>query len=184
MLHRVLVVAEAFRSRQSIRRAAALMLLAILIVTAKATASDASVEEVPSTDPLARELAPVVEKWRLAVSRQDEKGLLDFALPEDRDRVERDLTSETSLLTRVLFKDPDSLSHFLEHDVSWKAARHTNLRNEGRGTTVCFFDVKRASKDVSAVSLMNLRDPKTARCFFLFFTDSRWFVSFGFAYPD
>lgn len=144
------------------------------------------IEVVPSSDPLAVELAPVVAGWRSSVVDHDTKRILGFALPEFRDVISRDLKSDDSILSTELYAAGTGLASFLKGAPQSVILRHHDLERYGRGTTTCYYDssvLERMNLQPDA-SLIGVGDPRAVRCFFLFFAEGQWFVSFAFAYRD
>lgn len=164
----------------------AAVLLVLGAVTACSAGADESVEVVTTSDPLAGELSPLISRWRSSVAEHDDKRIVDYALPEFRDTISRDLGSDASTLNKALYSGATALAPFFKRPLQWTLLRHPEFENAGRGTTVCYYDpaVLAATKLDAGAGLIRVRDPHAVRCFFLFFADSRWFVSFAFAYDD
>ncbi|MGH2959714.1 MAG: hypothetical protein ACRDKE_08915, partial [Solirubrobacterales bacterium] len=100
----------------------------------------ASVEVVPTSDPRAVELVPVISGWRASVSARDDKRIVEFALPEFQGVIARDLESDSSALSKALYSGSTALALFFERPLRWVILRHPEFEKSGRGTTTCYYD--------------------------------------------
>ncbi len=118
------------------------------------------------------------------MSGHDDAKVLDFALPEYRDRIERDLRASDSILRKDLYLGDGSLAKFFGRDLTTRLFRHRGFEKLGRGSTACYFDSKALSEPSprTIADLPNVKDPNAVRCFFLFYDDGRWYISFDFSY--
>lgn len=167
----------------TLSRLVVLWLVPLLVFACTARAGGFEPLERPAEE--YSQLQTVAREWKDAVSRRRTGALVDYALPEAREVVQRDLEDPTTPLYNTLYGMKLSRL-FQEKDLETLLIPHPDLKRHGMGTSVCFVDptTPRPSWPISRETLNAFsREPGTF-CIFGFRADGRWYISYEFAHPD
>jgi hypothetical protein len=141
-------------------------------------------EIVVKNSGLYNELMPVAIKWKDAVLNKNIKGLIDYALPEDREYIIPKLKDKNSKLHHILFEDKNSIYGILRKIKKLKIVlvKHEGLEQAGQGVTIYYYSEDRVKLRFPLTSdeEQKLYNQGEIVSKFFFKTEGQWFTSYEF----